>query len=596
MNEGRVPTHLATHLGELLASQVRAGGDPARNLVRDAVRACLAAYAQGDVCADLGDLAEHGPPERLRDLLLAAGVCSPAAATNTAPAPLVLDAADRLYLLRHFRDEQLLLAFVRARLAEPPRHSAAAIRAALDALSLLPAVERDDRQLAAVAGAAASSFFVLTGGPGTGKTYTVARMLAAILALEPQARLALAAPTGKAASRLREALAKDAAKFPTVAAAAAANAPSTLHRLLGYRFREDDFRFGAACPLPFDVVVVDEVSMAEPALLAKLCAALPSGARLILVGDRDQLDAVGAGQVLGDLCLAAAPHLGVGPRLAALVRQAADLEIPARPDAPPIADAVVALVKNRRFATQKGIGTFAQALAGRDAPAALRALRAGTEDLVHHERLDEALTMLLPAFETMLQKALAGAPAEALQAQRLGRALTALRAGRHGAEAVNRRIERLLAERGLSTGGDDYVGRPILVTRNDPQSGLFNGNLGVVVREGDRTSVAFEDPDDSEGARLVPFLRLPQHETAWAMTVHKSQGSEFERVLVAMPEADGPLWQASLIYTGITRARTAAVLCAAANLLEPGLSRWPNRRSGLAAGLAAHGSGTPSLP
>ncbi|MFM1871003.1 MAG: exodeoxyribonuclease subunit alpha [Planctomycetota bacterium] len=592
MNEGRAPEHLAKHLGDLLAGQVRVGGDAARAVVRAAVRACLAAYAQGDVCADLADLAdpadraEHGSADQVRATLLASAVCCAADDAATAPAPLVLDAADRLYLLRHFRDERLLLDFVRARLSEPPRHSAAAIRDALDELSLLPAADPDDRQLAAVVGAAASSFFVLTGGPGTGKTYTVARMLAVILALEPHARIALAAPTGKAASRLREALAKDAGSFPAVAAAAAANAPSTLHRLLGYRFREDDFRFGPERRLPIEVVVVDEVSMAEPALLAKLCAALPPGARLILVGDRDQLDAVGAGQVLGDLCFAAAPHLGVGSRLAALVREAADLELPARPDAPPIADAVIALTKNRRFATQKGIGAFAQALARRDAPAALTALQVGGEDLVHHERLDEALTMLLPTFETMMQAAMAGDAETALAAQRCGRALAAMRAGRFGAEAVNRRIERMLADRRLVTGGDDYVGRPILVTRNDPQIKLFNGDLGVVIRAGGKTLVAFADPKGQRGVHLVPFLRLPPHETAWAMTVHKSQGSEFDDVLVVMPDTDGPLWLASLVYTGITRAKQRAILCAPSALLELGLARWPSRRSGLAAGLA----------
>jgi exodeoxyribonuclease V alpha subunit len=334
--------------------------------------------------------------------------------------------------------------------------------------------------------------------------------------------------------------------------------------------------------VPFDLVVVDEASMVDPAVLAVLCRALPDDARLVLVGDRDQLAAVAAGQVLGDLCRAAAPERGCGQALARYVHEATGMQLPVQAEAPPIADHVIALQTNHRFGSQPGIAGFAQALARRRPDDALAVLRHGHRDLVRANDADDALARLAPELLATARAASDGAEAAAKALQQV-RVLCALRSGPMGTEAWNRRVEALLAAHGVRTDDPWYPGRPILVTANDHQNRIWNGDLGVVVRDGDRRAVAFAQGDGT--LRLVPPLRLPAHETAWALTVHKAQGSEFAHVLLVMPDKPGPLWQASLLYTGVTRARTRAVLLAADELLADGLRHWPSRASGLAAAL-----------
>ena len=325
--------------------------------------------------------------------------------------------------------------------------------------------------------------------------------------------------------------------------------------------------------------------MVDPALLSVLCTALPTTARLVLVGDRDQLAAVAAGQVLGDLCRAARPERGVGALLAAFVQATTGMALPVQTDAPPIADQVVALQVNHRFGAMPGIGAFAQALAARRPAAALAALRHGHPDLVLAADAEAALQQLAPALLAATTAAAAGDHDAALAALATARVLTATRHGPQGAIAWNRRIEQLLAAAGHRTDALWYPGRPVLVTANDHQNRLWNGDLGVTVVDGEgRPAVLFATSSGSN--RLVPPLRLPVHETAWAMTVHKAQGSEFEQVLLVMPERPGPWWQASLLYTGVTRARRRAVLLADANLLPPALGHWPTRSSGLAEALA----------
>ncbi|MBL8726849.1 MAG: exodeoxyribonuclease V subunit alpha [Planctomycetes bacterium] len=579
---------LGDELGALLGDHAAAAD---RDLVRRTVQLLFREREAGHVCVRLADWQDRAPDDGAppfpaaatwTERLLASGICD-AGDRPRAPRPLVLDGDGRLYFLRHFRDERAVLAHLQARLAGPPRVAPARLRAVLQELGMLPPAGTVDWQVAAVAAAVQRSFVVLTGGPGTGKTTTVARLLAVLLRLEPGLTIALCAPTGKAAARLGEALHARAKDQPHLAAALPSIQTRTLHRLLGYLPLDDEFRFGEHRQLPHDVVVVDEASMLDPALLAQLGAALRPAARLVLVGDRDQLAAVAAGQVLGDLCRAARPERGVGPALAACVQQATGMALPVQPHPPPIADAVVALRENHRFASQPGIGGFAQALAARDVAAALTVLAAGHDDLVSEPDADAALQSLAPA---LLAAAAAATPPEALQHLWRCRVLCATRHGPMGAIAWNRRIEALLRQHGHRSDEPFYRGRPILVTVNDHQNRIWNGDLGVVVEHDDRRFVAFETEG---GWREVSLLRLPAHETAWAMTVHKAQGSEFDQVLLAMPDMPGPLWQAPLLYTGITRARRRAVLCADPTLLRAGLGNWPPRSSGLAAALAARG-------
>lgn len=551
------------------------GGDAAALAL--ALTALGQALERGDVCVPLANATTDVPALR-RELLASALVGTDA--DGDTELPLVLDDQHRLYLRRDFRAERTVAAFVGERLQQPPRHPAAAVAAALLACGQRAAAARPDWQLAAIAAAARSSFAVLCGGPGTGKTTTVVRLLQVLLQLEPGLTIAIAAPTGKATARLGEALRQRAAEVPALAAALPTLRLGTLHRLLGYLPLDDRFRAGPEAPLPFDCVVVDEVSMVDPALLAALLQALRPTARLLLVGDQDQLAAIAAGQVLGDLCRAARPERGVGAALATFVAEATGMQLPVQAPASPLADVTITLRDNHRFGQDSGIGAFAAALMRRDAAAAAAALAAGRTDLVAVPDADAAMSQIGPALAAMLATAGSGDAAATLAATGAARVLTASRHGPHGATAWNARIEAWLAAAGHRLDDPWYVGRPLLVTSNDYQNRVWNGDLGVVGRDAAGNPVAWFAAADG-GVRVLSPRRLPPHETAWAMTVHKAQGSEFDDVLLVMPDGPSPLWQASLVYTGITRARRRASLLADPALLLPCLAHWPQRGSGL---------------
>lgn len=573
---------LATHLGNVLYRLQRGGSG---DVLRATITLLCQERDQGNVCVLLSEwqrraLPGHAPFPALdawRQELLATGLCDDG--TGASAAPLVLRADHRLYLLRHHRVEQQIVAFVRAALAAPPLASAEAIRHSLDELGWLPATPAaPDWQLAAVVTAAHRRFVVLSGGPGTGKTTTVAKVITLLRHREPGLRIALCAPTGKAAARLGEALR---AQLPADAGETAAPRPTTLHRLLGYLPTEDAFRSGPDRTLPYDMVVVDEASMVDPAMLAVLFSALRPDARLLLVGDKDQLAAIAAGQVLGELSRSAAPEHGTGPHLAAFVAAATGMQLPVATNAHPMADATIALRKNHRFGQRPGIGGFAMALANRAPTAALAALAGGHADLRPVQDPEAALAAIADA---VAAAARAASPEAALQHLATVRILCATKHGPHGTEAWNRRVEALLRERGHRIDGPLYAGRPILVQANDHQNQIWNGDLGVLHHDAFGRLVAwFARPD--EPPRAIPPSRLPPHETAWAMTVHKSQGSEFDLVLVSMPDRPGPLWQASLVYTAVTRARQRAIVLADPELLRQAVGNWPERASGLAAGL-----------
>lgn len=561
---------LRQHLAPLAAGGLSAALDLA-------LTALCQALERGDVCVPLRAGADELPVHR-RDLL-ASGLVG-TGADGEAELPLVLDAKDRLYLRRDFRAERAVASFVAARLQQPPRHQPAALAAALQACGEAARPGPPDWQLAAIAAAARSSFAVLCGGPGTGKTTTVVRLLQVLLQLEPGLTIAIAAPTGKATARLGEALRQRAPAMPALAAALPSLRLGTLHRLLGYLPLDDRFRAGPEQPLPFDCVVVDEVSMVDPTLLAALLQALRPEARLLLVGDQDQLAAIAAGQVLGDLCRAARPERGVGAELATFVAAATGMALPVQTAASPLADVTITLRDNHRFGGDSGIGAFAAALMRRDAPAAAAALAQGREDLVVLPDADAAMQHIGPALAAMRTAADRGDAAAALAAIGRARVLTASRHGAAGAAAWNARIEAWLAAAGHRLDDPWYTGRPLLVTSNDYQNRVWNGDLGVVGRDAAGNPVVWFAAADGSVRTLSP-RRLPPHETAWAMTVHKAQGSEFDEVLLVMPEGPSPLWQATLVYTGITRARRRAALLADRALLLPCLSHWPQRGSGL---------------
>ena len=401
---------------------------------------------------------------------------------------------------------------------------------------------------------------LVTGGPGTGKTTTAARLLALLANRHPGLRVALAAPTGKAAARLGEAIGQTAQTLDGLLAPVrlplerAAGQARTLHRLLGWNPRTDRCRFHAGNPLPADVVVVDEASMLDLALWDRLLSAMGRGTRLVVLGDHRQLESVQPGRVLADMIIAA--------------------------DGGALHRCHVELDHNYRFASHPGISRLAAAIRQYDDEAAVETLTSAAyrEELAHYasEQIDDALGRVWPQIMEVVR---APEPAPALAALARVRILCALRQGRYGVAGINARVEARLRREGRPAGEWTH-GRPVLVTANDPHSGLFNGDVGVLLDRKDERGVMAWFPSPQE-PRSVPLAALPSHDTAWAMTVHRSQGSEFESVLLVLPPQAHELAGPELLYTGVTRARSKMLIAADEAALRAACQQRPPRRTGL---------------
>ncbi|MGH8566801.1 MAG: exodeoxyribonuclease V subunit alpha [Gammaproteobacteria bacterium] len=498
--------------------------------------------------------------------------------------PLVLAGATRLYLYRYFDYERRLA----ARLAEMNRPAALPCPAPMAAalLSQLFPQEggvRPDRQKIAAATALLRRLCIVSGGPGTGKTTTVVRVLALLLDLHPALRVALAAPTGKAAARLRGSLRTQLAGLP-VSAELKARLPAetyTVHRLLGHRPGRVSFRHDREHPLPYDLVVVDEASMLDLALATKLVEALPDEGRLILLGDQDQLSAVETGTVFANLCATRGMSAGMRQSVQALTHETLpETETGA---AQGLADAVVWLEQGHRYAQGGAIGTLVERVREGDAEAVLAWLagRSGGEigsEVVWQDTVPGAEPLaatLIEGYAEYLDAVQSGAPpAVVLAAFERRRVLCAVREGEQGTARLNALLTEHFRARlgGRPSGASWYAGRPVLITANDYTVRVFNGDVGVTLPgpEG-RFLVHFEDRD--EGTRPLAPSRLPEHETAFAMTVHKAQGSEFEHAEVVLPARDSRVLTRELLYTALTRAGASVRLWARAAVLRDTITR-----------------------
>jgi exodeoxyribonuclease V alpha subunit len=561
--------------------------------------AALAACAplHGHVCADLDDLPRLVRPETdevladlawpapsaLRAALLGSGLVREAG--DETITPLVLD-GPRLYLDRYWRDERAILEAIRARLPAAPPGDAARMRSILERLFRREGEPAPVEQMRAAATAALRPFTVITGGPGTGKTTTVVRVLALLHELaggEPP-RALLLAPTGKAAARLSESIRGQLARLDSPARAALPTEASTIHRALRPlpgspgRFRHD-----ADNPLPADVVVVDEASMVDVALMARLFEALAPGARLVLLGDCDQLASVDAGAVLGDICNAGAPRRGPSRAFAEALTAATGAPVSGGDDATGIWDAVAELTTSHRFDANAGIGRLARAVIEGRADDALAALRAsgGQLDLVELEPGAPTPAALKRHIVDGFRPALTAAdPERALGALGALRVLAAHRRGPRGVERLNPDIEAWLAAADLVDPRERwYRGRPVIVTENDYAVSLFNGDVGLVLDHASGRPRAFFAGVD--GPRALPPGRLPPHETNYAMSVHKSQGSEFDQVVLVLPDRRSPILTRELLYTGITRARKHVTVVGRADVVRAAVQERVQRTSGL---------------
>jgi len=634
-----------------------------QRLVPDASAAVLQAawlaseaVAAGDVCVDL---AAHAGQRRWQDAQYPGVVLPPLeewqrqlhgsrlVGAPGAFAPLILDERRRLYLARYWRYEQMLAVDLLARAAAPfDDLDLARLQSDLDRLFAdnTPEPGQPDWQRNAAEKAVMRRLCVISGGPGTGKTSTVVRILAALqMQYDGKLAIRLAAPTGKAAARMQEAVRSAKSRLggfftqagegaiaqsleqaahpggcatllsggknlgkgltPEILAAIPEQA-GTLHRLLGARPDSGMFRHGRANPLPLDVLVVDEASMIDLALLAKLVEALPPRARLILLGDKDQLASVEAGAVFGDICAGSAQG--------------------------GMAGSIALLHRSYRFGAASGIGRLASAIRDGDATGALDLLAAGQYDDVvwrfqgsgirdqgstlstqhsalstqhselstQHSELSTQHSALgtqhstLSTHMSLAQRLLDGyreyfaalheraGPAALFEAFGRFRVLCAHREGIAGVTGLNALVEDALRRAGRIPKRDTwYHGRPVMVARNDYHLSLFNGDIGIAWGDGAGRRVYFQSADGK--LRDFPPGRAPQHETVYAMTVHKSQGSEFDRVLLALPDIASPVTNRAMIYTAVTRARRHIEIWGERPVLEQAIQREATRSSGL---------------
>jgi exodeoxyribonuclease V alpha subunit len=533
--------------------------------------------------------------------------------------PLVLD-GERLYLRRYWRGEADIAArlLFRARQACDPDPDL--VRVCLDRLFDTPSgTSAPNWQKIACATAMRSHVAVITGGPGTGKTYTAARLLALQFALadDPErVRIALAAPTGKAAARLKQSidhalgdLAHKAGQLPgragkvldLAALTQRMGAARTLHNLLGARPDTRVFRHHAGHPLDIDVLIVDEASMIHLEMMAALLDALPMRAVLILLGDKDQLASVEAGAVLGDLCREAEQG-GYSPATVSYLERASGEAVPAafRGDLGELAQQTVMLRQSHRFGGP--IGELASAVnTGQAEAAASRLLDApaGVLDWMSHAtQLDVLRLAVKGGYDGYLREMHSPDPSNhdawvlrVLQAFDRFRLLCAVREGEWGVAGLNQAIEQRLDAEGLiRRRGEWYSGRPVMVTRNDYGVGVFNGDIGIALPDPVREGVLRVYFQEGEQVKGVLSTRLRDVETAYAMTVHKSQGSEFKHTVLVLPPDPVPVLTRELVYTGITRARERFTLVTPQpGMLAVAIGQRTQRASGLRDRLTLNG-------
>ena len=470
-------------------------------------------------------------------------------------APLVLEQS-RLYLYRYWYDEYQLAQAIKQLKRSLDVSLSEAQRQALVA-------NTKELQAKAIDVALAQGLTLITGGPGTGKTFTLVRILMALLQQNPQLNVALAAPTGKAAARMQEALRHSLSKAETPLASdllsALPNTAFTLHRLLGMG-HGTKAKFNAAHPLPYDVVIIDEASMIDLRMAAQLFAAIAPSARLILLGDAKQLAAVEAGAVLSEISTANS-----------------------------LASCRVQLTESMRFHSDSGIGQLAAAVCAGNSEQTRQLLNAKKTDVFYRaleplETMTESLFQGYNSFVSALE-----------QNQHINqilsvfdkfRVLCAVREGAYGVLSINQRLS-LLLQQALALEPDPlqqwFKGRPVMVTQNDYTLGVFNGDIGITLEEDGEFYVYFPSRD-GEPMR-VAAARLAHTETALALTIHKSQGSEFTHVAVVLPKEDTPILTRELLYTGITRAKEKVSIWGQDALVAQAVERKTHRASGLKAKL-----------
>lgn len=565
--EQGVLSALDLHLAKFLHQLVQ----PTHDYVLLSVAVLSDAVAQGNICVDLSHYAKQNFPKfpqenvtpiscpELTDWLNTLKNCAVVGRPGEFK-PLILD-DDHLYFYRYWQYEQHLAAQIRQHLQTVP----------IDTAKLADGLQRlfagtDPLQQLAARRAVEQGFCIISGGPGTGKTSTVVRILALLLEQNPKLRIAVAAPTGKAAARLQEVMTqyKQTLNCDDAIKQAIPQHSHTIHRLLG-AYDNSHFKFNADNPLPYDVIVVDEASMIDLALMTKLAKALTPSARWILLGDKDQLASVEAGTVLGDICDALGAYTGMQQN-------------------------VVLLKNSYRFHEESGIGQLAAVVNAGDGHRAIQLIQQQKySDILWHEldSLEMQQKQLVQHIMQQLEPYFSSTqPEQILRHFGQFRVLCAMRQGFYGVERINRLIEQeLSARKRINLGYRWYHRCPIMITRNDYTLKLFNGDIGIILWNKNKELMTYFADSDGHIRTIAP-QRLPAHETVYAMTIHKSQGSEFNNVLMLLPNQLVGLLTRELIYTGLTRAKQRIAIWANSTVLAQAIQHKISRHSGLKKRLA----------
>lgn len=576
-------------------------------------------------------------PESLTAPISTAGTTAGSTLVST---PIVLDSGD-LYLQRYYQFETQVSDYLIQLSKSQGTQVTDATKASLDIL--FPASPGDvapvfDWQKIATATAFSKKLAVITGGPGTGKTTTVTKLLF-LLSQESLMTIRLVAPTGKAAARLSESIKASKVRLKQELAPYAdqinldnlSRVPeeaSTLHRLLGVIPNSHQFRHHKDNPLRLDLLVVDEASMVDLPMMHKVLSALPSHARLILLGDQDQLASVEAGAVLADICAGLKltnPHAGSKWQMRYSAHYAQSLSTLTGFDlsgfvsgSPKIGDSLCMLMHSHRFKGDAGIGQLAAAVNNSDKTRIMEVWQKGYEELswIEHQKthsgntgLDELLSLAVTHYRRYLElaKNTSSTPTEIIDCYNEFRILCAMRAGEYGVDGINLGVTNALKQaKFISTELEFYHGRPVIIQSNDYNLGLFNGDIGLILLDSDQSQQGLSDKNETSHSplRLTPprlmahFIqadgsilkvlpaRLPSHETCFAMTVHKSQGSEFSRVSLVLPLwpslAQKQLLTKELVYTAITRAKQHFTCLGSQTVFEHASLQATQRSSGLA--------------
>lgn len=443
-----------------------------------------------------------------------------------------------------------------------------------------------DWQMIAAISAVLNRFTIITGGPGTGKTTTVAKFLSLLLRIAPETRVALAAPTGKAAARMAESLKNSTALETNTQKLIQQFEPSTIHRLLKVKRNSIYFKHNRENPIPYDLVIIDESSMIDIALFSKLMEAIPDTSKIVLLGDKNQLASVEAGSLFGDLCLAQNRLNQFATERARFINQfitsesAKISENHLSEKNHLLFEKVIELQKSYRFSDQGGIGKLSNAIITNARENLIAFFENKDEEVtIDTTYSDEVFTTFIEGYEEYIQETDIKKAFEKLNQLRV---LCAVREGPQGVYSVNTQIENyLIAKKLIARTGEFYENRPIIITGNNYELSLFNGDIGIVRSDKNgKLRVWFED--ENQGLKSVLPAYISAAETVFAMTIHKSQGSEFDHVCVLLPNLeDNPLLTRELLYTAVTRAKKEVIIQADKEVLLKCIERGVERSSGL---------------